>query len=61
MLVILCTKLILIIIIIRETMFIRNKLVFKDFILIILIVFARINSVEIVMSVVCLTISRVAS
>ncbi len=46
MLVILCTKLILIIIIIRETMFTRNKLIFKDFILIILIVFARINSVE---------------
>jgi hypothetical protein len=46
MLVILCTKLILIIIIIREIMFIRNKFVFENFILIILIVFVRINSVK---------------
>jgi hypothetical protein len=46
MLVILYTKLILIIIIIRKTMFIRNKFVFEDFILMILIIFVRINSVE---------------
>ncbi len=46
MLVILCTKLILIIIIIREIVFTRNKLVFENFILIILIIFVRINSVK---------------
>jgi hypothetical protein len=46
MLVILCTELILIIIIIYKIILTWSKLVFKDFILIILIVFARINSVE---------------